>query len=190
VTEPVRQAALPIRTARLVLRPYDDGDLDAFHDIHRREDVTRYLLWGPRSRDEARAIVERRKPLTRLEGDGGGLCLVVALLHSGAVIGDVNLQVHSLEHRQGEVGYVIHPDHQGNGYATEATVAMLRVGFETYGLHRIVGRLDARNDGSARVLERLGMRREAHFRENEFFKGEWADEVVYAILADEWRARA
>ena len=190
MSEPHPQAALPIRTARLVLRPYDDGDLDAFHDIHRREDVTRYLPWGPRSRDEVRVIVERRKSLTRLERDGDGLCLVVVLMHTGAVVGDVDLQLHSREHHQGEVGYVIHPDHQGNGYATEATAAMLRVGFETYGLHRIVGRLDARNDASARVLERLGMRREAHLRENEFLKGEWTDEVLYAILADEWRPRA
>jgi RimJ/RimL family protein N-acetyltransferase len=65
---------------------------------------------------------------------------------------------------------------------------MLRLGFEEIGFHRIVGRMDARNAASAGVLERLGMRREAHLRENEFIKGEWADELVYAILASEWEA--
>jgi len=67
---------------------------------------------------------------------------------------------------------------------------MLRLGFEEYGLHRIVGRLDARNTASARVLERLGMRREAHFRQNEIIEGEWTDEFVYAILRPEWQERA
>ena len=65
---------------------------------------------------------------------------------------------------------------------------MLRIGFEELGLHRIAGRLDARNEASARVLERLGMRREAHLVENEFVKGEWTDELVYAMLEQEWRA--
>ena len=64
---------------------------------------------------------------------------------------------------------------------------MLRLGFEELGLHRIIGRIDARNTPSARVLERLGMRREAHFVHNEILKGEWTDEVVYAMLEDEWR---
>ena len=61
------------------------------------------------------------------------------------------------------------------------------MGFDELGLHRIEGRIDARNTPSARVLERLGMRREAHFVQNEFIKGEWTDEVVYAVLAAEWR---
>ncbi len=91
------------------------------------------------------------------------------------------------EHRQGEIGYIFHPAHAGHGYATEASRAMLRVGFEELGLHRITGRLDARNEASARVLERLGMRREAHLLENEFVKGEWTGEVVYALLEHEWR---
>jgi RimJ/RimL family protein N-acetyltransferase len=66
---------------------------------------------------------------------------------------------------------------------------MLRLGFDELGLHRIVGRIDARNAASARLLDRLGMRREAHFAQNKILKGEWSDEVVYAILEDEWRAR-
>ncbi len=185
-----RQVELPLRTRRLLLRPYDDGDVQALHDIHRREDVTRFLLWAPRTLSDVRAMVERRKPLTRLERDGDGILLVVLLAPDGPLVGDVDLQLLSVEHRQGEIGYVLHPAHHGRGYATEAAEALLRVGFETYDLHRIVGKIDARNEASGRVLERLGMRREAAFRENEFVKGEWTTEVVYAILADEWRARS
>jgi RimJ/RimL family protein N-acetyltransferase len=89
----------------------------------------------------------------------------------------------------GEVGYIVHPDHQGRGYATEVAERLLGIGFEVLGLHRIIGRLEARNRASARVLEKLGMRREAHFVENEWVKGEWQSEVMFAILDREWAAR-
>jgi len=111
------------------------------------------------------------------------------LPETGVLIGDVVLFWRSREHRQGEIGYIFHPDYHGNGYATEAAREMLRLGFDDLGLHRIVGRVDARNTASARVLERLGMRPEAHFLQNEMVKGEWTDEIVYAMLEHEWRAR-
>ena len=95
----------------------------------------------------------------------------------------------SQEHKQGEVGYVFNPAYHGRGLATEAVGALLRLGFEGLGLHRITGQLDARNTASARVLERAGLRREAHLVENEFVKGEWTDELIYAILRSEWAAR-
>ncbi len=103
------------------------------------------------------------------------------------LIGDVSLHLVSDEHRQGEVGYIIHPDHAGRGYATEAVRQLLRIAFDDLGLHRVVGRLEARNLASARVLEKLGMRREALLVENEWVKDEWQSELVYAILDREWR---
>ena len=66
---------------------------------------------------------------------------------------------------------------------------MLRLAFDELGLHRVIGRTEARNVGSARVLEKLGMRREARLVENEWVRGEWQSEFVYAILDREWRAR-
>ena len=79
------------------------------------------------------------------------------------------------------------PQHQGHGYATEASAALVALAFETYDVHRVYGRLEARNLASARVLEKLGMRREAHLVENEWVKGEWQSELIYALLAHEWR---
>jgi RimJ/RimL family protein N-acetyltransferase len=104
------------------------------------------------------------------------------------LIGDFTLWLESSEHRRGEIGFLVHPDHQGRGHAIEASRELLRLGFEDLGLHRVIGTLEARNGPSARVLERLGMRREAHLVENEWVKGEWQSEVVYAILDREWRA--
>ena len=180
----------PLRTARLLLRPFTIDDLDALFDLQSRPEVTRYLLFDARDRGQVRTALEERIEAGRPGHHGGRLLLALAVVlpQTGAMIGDVVLFLESREHRQGEIGYIFHPEHGGRGYATEAARAMLRLGFEAYGLHRIIGRIDARNEPSAGVLERLGMRREAHYRQNELVKGEWTDEVVYAMLEDEWRS--
>ncbi|MBM0236247.1 GNAT family N-acetyltransferase [Micromonospora sp. ATA32] len=178
----------PVRTERLDLRPFTDDDFAALHAYHSRPDVTRYLYFGPRDEAGTREALALKRQRTALRARWDVLNLAVVVRETGALVGDVLLIWTNAEHRQGEVGYVLHPDHAGRGYATEATRAMLRLGFHDLGLHRIVGRLDARNTASAGVLERLGMRREAHLQENERVKGEWCDEVVYALLAREWRA--
>ncbi len=177
----------PIRTPRLILRPYTFDDFEALHDIQSRPEVTRYLLFDTRDRDQVRMSLEQKVAAAELDDEGGNLSLAVVLPETGALIGDITLFWLSRANRQGEIGYVFHPDHGGRGYATEAGAVLLRLGFEELGLHRIIGRIDARNAPSARVLERLGMRREAHFVQNEILKGEWTDEVVYAMLEDEWR---
>lgn len=180
----------PILTERLSLRPFRDDDLDAFHDIQRRPEVVRYLYWEPRSRAEAREMLGRRLQQVAIEREGDGLHLAADLRTGATMIGHFNLFFSSLEHRQGEIGFVVHPDHHGHGYAAEGAREMLRLGFEELGLHRIIGRCDARNAASAALMERLGMRREAHLIENEFVEGEWADELDFAILDREWRALA
>ena len=177
----------PIRTPRLILRPYTFDDFEALHDLQSRPEVTRYLLFDTRDRDQVRISLEQKVAASELDDEGGNLSLAVILPGTGALIGDVTLFWLSRANRQGEIGYVFHPDHGGRGYATEASAVLLRLGFAELGLHRIIGRIDARNAPSARVLERLGMRREAHFVQNEILKGEWTDEVVYAMLEDEWR---
>jgi RimJ/RimL family protein N-acetyltransferase len=95
----------------------------------------------------------------------------------------------SASHCCGEVGWVLNPDHSGRGYATEAAHAVMHLGFDGLGLHRVVARVDARNDPSLRLAARLGMRREAHLRANEWFKGEWTDEIDFALLEEEWEAQ-
>jgi RimJ/RimL family protein N-acetyltransferase len=123
-----------------------------------------------------------------LNDDGDSVSLAVVLKDSGELVGDCTLFLVSREHRQGEIGYILHPDHHGHGYATEAAAFLLELAFEDFDLHRVVGRLEPRNAASAGVLERIGMRREAHLVENELVKGEWQSELVYAILRREWRA--
>src|SRR5262249_20745058 len=145
-----------------------------------------YLYDDPLTRAKAREKLERLIHSASLSAEDDWLAAAIALRDSGDYVGDVAFHWVSVEHRTGEVGFVIDPAHQGRGYATEAARAMLDWGFGTFGLHRIIGRTEARNAASARVLERLGMRREAHLVENEWVKGEWQSELVYAILDREW----
>ena len=179
----------PVRTKRLLLRPYAPGDVDALYAYQRLPEVHRYLYTEPRTRSQVEDLVAERAGSAMLAEAGQALTLVAELTETGELVGDCILFWHSQEHQQGEVGYVFNPAYHGRGLATEAVGALLRLGFDGLGLHRIAGRLDARNIASARVLERAGLRREAHLVENEFVKGEWTDEVIYAMLRSEWAAR-
>jgi RimJ/RimL family protein N-acetyltransferase len=179
----------PLVTERLHLRPFADGDFDALVAMQSDPAVARFLYWDARSAEEVRAQLERIKPMTGIDESSDSLRLAAVRRDTGELVGDYSLRLASREHRQGEIGFITHPAHQGHGFATEGSLVLLRLGFEVLGLHRIFGSCDALNTASARVMERLGMRREAHFREAEIFKGAWGDELVYAMLAEEWSAR-
>jgi RimJ/RimL family protein N-acetyltransferase len=183
------ELAEPIQTQRLRLRPFAAGDFDALLAYQSRDDVTRYLYWGARSREEVREALELKMAATAIRAEGDFLALAAESASTGEIVGDVVLGLVSEEHRTGEIGFIVHPDHHGHGYATEAAEPLLRIAFEQLGLHRVIGNVEARNVASARVLEKLGMRREAHLVENEFVKGEWQSELVFAILDREWAAR-
>jgi RimJ/RimL family protein N-acetyltransferase len=179
---------VPIETERLRLRFHTAADYDALVALQSREDVTRMLPWGPRDPEEVRESLAKKLAATAIEQDGDPFTLAIEDKSSGAYLGDVTIWANSHAHRQGEVGYVLHPDHHGRGYAAEAAWLLLELGFTRFGMRRVIGRLDARNAQSARVLEKLGMRREGHLIENEWVRGEWQSELSYAILAAEWRA--
>ncbi|GAA1674525.1 GNAT family protein [Fodinicola feengrottensis] len=177
----------PVKTDRLLLRPFQLDDLDALHDIESRPEVALYEYWGPRTREESAEALSRKAAQNGTAAEGEWLGLVICLADTGELIGDVSLKWASEKWRQGELGYVLSPDHQGRGYATEAAKAVLRLGFHEFALRRIQAGADARNTASIKVMERLGMRREAHFRGCAFVKDEWCDEVIYALLDTEFR---
>jgi RimJ/RimL family protein N-acetyltransferase len=178
----------PLTTERLVLRPFTRGDVDAVHSYRRREDVARYLFDVPLSREECALAVQQRTGQVALEAESDKIILAVDLATGGVLIGEVSLIWRSVDARQGELGWIFDPGFQGQGYATEAANAMLDLGFGPGDMHRITARCDVRNEASWRLMERIGMRREAHFREHAIFKGEWDEEFVYAILWQEWHA--
>ena len=172
----------PLRTERLVLRPTEPGDTEAFVEAWASEEWTRLLLSRTLNPAEVAEMIRRR----REPGDGRFFGLVVE--RDGDVVGDSMLHLQGTGLSEGEIGWTILPQHSGRGYATEAARAVLRLGFEHFGLRRIVANLDARNDRSAALCERLGMRRESHRIGDFWSKGAWTDSYEYALLADEWRA--
>lgn len=177
---------LPLQTERLTLRPFARGDVDAVFAYRGRDDVARFLFDPPLSREECAFVVQQRIAQTSFLEEGDRIVLAVEAREGGRLVGEVSLIWRSVEARQGELGWIFHPDYHGRGYATEATNALLDLGFGPADLHRIFARCDARNDPSWRLMERIGMRREAHFREHALFKGRWDEEFHYAILRDEW----
>jgi RimJ/RimL family protein N-acetyltransferase len=180
----------PVVTPRLALRPLTSADAPRLLAYRSRPDVCRYVPFEPM---DTATIAERLAGMwsrTVLSAPGEALTLGVTLRATGELIGDVVLFWHSLEHRGGEVGYLFDPEFGGRGYATEAVAGLLDLAFDELGLHRVVACVDARNHPSARLALRLGMRQEALLLRNEWFKGEWTDELDFAILADEWAARS
>ncbi|MBI2780568.1 MAG: GNAT family N-acetyltransferase [Chloroflexi bacterium] len=180
--------AQPLTTARLVLRPYEEGDLAFLADMFGREDVARYLPWPPMDEEAARAKLEQRLRQASVGPDSDAIVTLAVETATGRSVGEFMLRVHSPRHLQGEIGWSVHPDFQGLGFATEGARAMLRLGFDVAGLHRIAAECDPRNTASIRVMEKLGMRREALLVEAELIKGEWVDSLTFAQLESEWRA--
>jgi RimJ/RimL family protein N-acetyltransferase len=179
----------PVRTDRLLLRPLTAADADALLTYRSRTDVARYVPFQPMTREVIDERIAGMWARTELTDEGQAVTLGIELAATGELVGDVILFWHSREHAGGEIGYVVDPAHGGNGYATEAGRAMLGLGFDQLGLHRIVARVDERNEPSANVCRRLGLRLEARLVQNEMFKGEWSNELDFAMLASEWKAR-
>ncbi|SDG93985.1 Protein N-acetyltransferase, RimJ/RimL family [Pelagibacterium luteolum] len=185
----VTMSYFPIETERLLLRQFRLSDVDATAAYEGLPEVARYCSWEPRTRRRIKELIPRWIAMDGLGAKSEGIQYAVVLKASGRQIGDCVLMFDDIAARQGQLGYVMDPAHQGRGYTTEAARAVLGVGFDRVGLHRISARCDTRNFASWRVMEKLSMRREAHFREHAIFKGEWDEEFVYAMLEDEWRAQ-
>jgi RimJ/RimL family protein N-acetyltransferase len=174
----------PVRTQRLTLRPIVAGDFDDVHAYMSRDDVAQWLP------EPAYALATSRDRhanyCDRIKFAADGDLILAAIDLDGRVIGDLDLTACSFEVGLVEIGWRLHPDFQGAGYATEAARAMLTLSFGPIGARRAVAHLDVRNVGSSGVCERLGMRRKAHHIADTWMKGQWVDTLTYAALATEW----
>ena len=182
--------SLPIETERLWLRKYEDKDIADILEYSSDADfwLVRNLDW-PVSSEGVKTYWEAQRDVGPAT-DPKWLSLVVELKAEGKVIGHVGIGVlRAAKHRQGMVGWLLGLKYQRQGLATEAARALVTYGFDHMGLHRITARTGKDNQRSWYLMERLGMRREAHFIESHVVEGEWRDEFIYAVLADEWRAK-
>jgi RimJ/RimL family protein N-acetyltransferase len=179
----------PIRTSRLLIRPMTSADADDLVVYQSDPAICRYLPFEPRGREDVVEKLARWSTALTLAGDGDYWQLAIEAAGAPGVVGDLYFEVKSAADGAAEIGWTLHPAHHGRGYMTEAAGALLDVAFGALRLHRVRAVLDPRNTASAALCRRLGMRQEAHFVEDQWFKGEWADTAVYAVLAREWAAR-
>jgi RimJ/RimL family protein N-acetyltransferase len=176
-----------IKTARLVLRPFGQSDRTALTVLQRSPGIADFLLWDVPDDDEIDHRLEHKIAATQLHHDDDQLCLAIEWRDAPGLIGEASLFLKDAQNATLEIGYVIDPVHKGRGVAKEAAHALTAVAFDAINAHRVIGRIDARNEPSAAVLRSLGMRQEAHFVQDQYVKGEWTDEKVFAILDSEWR---
>jgi RimJ/RimL family protein N-acetyltransferase len=175
---------------RVELRRFRPGDAAAFAEYRSVAEVARYQSWdAPYPLAAAEDFV--RDMMTRHpDTPGEWFQFAVALRATGELIGDCAAGPHDDDERQAEIGFTIAPGYQGRGFATEAARTLLGYLFGTRRKHRVVAYCDARNDASAGVLRRLGMRQEGHLLESTRAKGEWTDDLAFALLDREWAAGA
>ncbi|AFQ65784.1 GNAT family N-acetyltransferase [Klebsiella pneumoniae] len=176
---------LPLTTPRLLLRRFRTEDLPSFSHYRNLPEVARFQSWTHYGMTEATAFYEQQRSQAFAE-DESWFQLAVEIQANGALAGDVG--IHFLDHgRQAELGMTFSPAYQHQGYAREAMRAVMALLFEQLAHHRLTAVVDTRNTGAIKLLEGLGFRREAHYRQNIFFKGEWGDEYLYALLRSEYQ---
>lgn len=179
----------PLHTERLILRPFDLSDAETFSTYRSDPEVARYQGWdAPYSLIQAQEFIQSMRDV-HPGAPGEWLQLAIQLKSSGQVIGDCAFAGLKDVPHQAEIGFSLARAYQGHGYATEAVRRLLAYLFTTFAFHRIRAICDEENLSSARVLERVGMRREGHLIDNVWFKGRWSSEYWYAILRSEWQDR-
>jgi RimJ/RimL family protein N-acetyltransferase len=177
-----------LESPRLILRNFQESDLSAFLAYRNDPEVARYQSWDSVSALEARAFIQEQQ--TALPGaPGQWFQFALELKETGALVGDCGLRIEAHDPRLGEIGFTLARRYQRQGFASEAISRLFHYTFGTLGLHRIIAIVDCRNARSITLLERIRMRREGHFIQNSWFKGDWTDEYLYAILASEWLSR-
>jgi len=179
---------MTLTTDRLILRPYRESDFEAVHEYGSDPEVVRYTSFGPNTEEDTRSFLRRALEAAQEEPrlDYG---FAIILQAENRLIGGCGLHRSGTHPRIAELGYVLHRNYWGRGYATEAARALLAFGFEELSLHRIFARCDPANVASARIMEKIGMQREGHLREAEWHKERWWDLLLYAILDYEWKRR-
>jgi RimJ/RimL family protein N-acetyltransferase len=174
-----------LETTRLRLRHFRDSDLSLFIAYRNDPEVARYQSWEGISELEARALIQEQKEV-QPGMPGEWFQIAIELKETSTLVGDCALKIEEHDERQAEIGYTLSRAYQRRGIASEAVSSVLEYAFGTLKLHRVIAIVDCENVASFTLLERLGLRREGHFRQNIWFKGKWGDEYLYAMLQEEW----
>lgn len=178
---------LPIETAQLSLRPIELRDVEAVARYHLLPNVQRYMIRQARDHIEVAEAVEHMRGQVQLNRPGETLVLAIEREGDKRVVGQIALTWSDATAGQGELRFAIDPAMAGNGYLTQAISAMLDLAFGHFAMHRITVRCDGRSHHTNALMQKLGFRLEAHYREHALFRGEWDEELHFALLDREWQ---
>ena len=170
-------------TPRLIARRFDPRDLEAFVAMRADPEIARYQSWEGFSEEEGRAFIAGLASAN--PGDIGWFQFALEDKATGQFAGDCGLKIMETDQRLAQIGYTIMRSHWNRGLATETIAALASYAFGSLKVHRITASVDPRNLASCRALEKAGFVRETLFRQSEWFKGAWADDAIYARLADD-----
>lgn len=179
--------ALPIETSRLLLRSFERADFDALCAYQLLPEMQRYLEWPAWNKTDVATGLNLMRSQVCLHRPGDILSLAIVRKGDLQLIGQTSLRWSDATAGQGEVRFALNPRFTGSGYAIEAVGAILDLAFDHFKIHRVFARCDGHSHRAAKLLQRLGMRLEAHYREHALFQGEWDEELHFAILDREWR---
>lgn len=177
-----------ILTQRLSLSRLIAADAPAMYEYRSDPEVCRYQSFEPGSLDDVVAFIGGLES-NGFDTPGTWFQFAIRLRESGRLIGDLGTHFSADDPRQVEIGVTVSAADQGQGYATEAVTAAIDYLLGPRGKHRVFASVDPRNKPSVALLKRVGLRQEALFRQSLWFKGEWADDLVFGILASEWKNR-
>lgn len=178
-----------LHSPRLILRPFEARDAQPFADYRSDPAVAQYQGWqAPYSLEQAQALVAQMQAAVPGQ-PGGWYQIAIEVQADHQMIGDCAFKILDEDARQAEVGVTLARPFQGQGYAHEALTCLLDYLFGELGLHRVRANCDPANQASARALQRLHFRHEGRWVESLWFKGAWADEDWYALLAREWQEK-
>jgi ribosomal-protein-alanine N-acetyltransferase len=178
-----------IETPRLLLRDAELSDLDAIHRYASDAEVCRHMIWGPNTLERTREALAFRVNQQQPDPERRAFELQIIEKSSHELLGGVGLRVADSAALDADLGYVLVRSRWGQGIVLEACQRLLEVAFGWFNLHRVWASTDAENVASQRVLEKLGLRREAHLVQNDFIKGRYRDTVIYAMTEAEYWAR-
>jgi RimJ/RimL family protein N-acetyltransferase len=174
-----------LETPRLFIRRLRDDDLELLVAYRSLPEVAWMQLWDSYSLGEGRKMIDELKALEPFTANNY-FQFAVELKATNELIGDLYFKMDEAG-KQAEIGYTFVPKFQGQGLASEAVRKLMDYAFKEKGLHRIYGVTDPRHLRSIAMMKRMGMRQEAHFKESLWFKGAWADDLVFGVLEKEWQ---
>lgn len=175
---------MQLYTERLLLRDITIEDKQAIFDYRSDAEANQFQSWIPETLEDVESFIQRNT--TEFNQPESWYQLLITHKDTKAVIGDIGIHFFGSEHLQVELGITLNTSFQGQGYASEALKGVIHFLFNDLNKHRIMASVDPANTDSIKLMERIGLRKEGHFVKSLFWKNNWVDDIIYAVLQEEW----